>query len=118
MTRSVHLAALALLCVPLCANAHAHLLAATPAEGSVLTQSPANFLLKFNEAAHLTALSLQRAQDAPQKLAPLPAAATAQFTVPAPKLDPGSYTLSYRVLSDDSHIMSGSIHFRIEPAPH
>jgi len=31
----------------------------------------------------------------------------------APTLAPGSYTLSYRVLSDDSHIVSGSIKFRI-----
>jgi methionine-rich copper-binding protein CopC len=33
--------------------------------------------------------------------------------IPAPQLAPGSYTLSYRVLSDDGHIMSGSIKFRL-----
>jgi methionine-rich copper-binding protein CopC len=38
---------------------------------------------------------------------------SAQISIVAPALGPGSYELRYRVLSADSHIMSGSVHFTI-----
>jgi methionine-rich copper-binding protein CopC len=104
---------LSALCVVGIAYAHAHLLQATPADGSTLTQAPTSFSFKFNEAATLTALSLQKETQAAQKITDLPPKASAQFDIAAPKMDPGSYTLSYRVLSDDNHIMSGSIKFKI-----
>jgi len=95
------------------AHAHAHLLQAMPAEGSVLTHSPASFAFKFNEAATLTALSLQKAGEPEQRL-PIPdSKATTQISVAAPMLGPGSYTLTYRVLSDDHHIVSGHIQFKV-----
>jgi methionine-rich copper-binding protein CopC len=99
--------------LPRIAAAHAHLVQAAPANDSVLTQPPASFLLLFNEAARLTALSLQQ-DDAPaRKIGGLPLAPSARWLIPAPALAPGHYTLTYRVLSDDGHIMSGSIKFRI-----
>jgi methionine-rich copper-binding protein CopC len=98
---------------PLNAQAHAHLLQATPADGSVLTEAPASFMLLFNEPARLTALNIQRDDEAPQKIGGLAGAASARWVIAAPKLAPGGYTLSYRVLSEDSHIMSGSIKFRL-----
>jgi methionine-rich copper-binding protein CopC len=103
-----------LLLWPLAAFAHAHLQQALPADGSVVSSAPAQFTLKFSEAAQLTALSLQK-QGEPQarKIEPLPTAASAQFNVPAPKLDPGVYELRFRVVSDDSHVVSGSIHFTV-----
>jgi methionine-rich copper-binding protein CopC len=93
--------------------AHAHLLQATPADGSVLTQAPTVFALKFNEAATLTALSIQKGSEGPQKIDGLPSKPAAQFTIPAPKLDAGDYTLNFRVLSDDNHVVSGSIKFKV-----
>jgi methionine-rich copper-binding protein CopC len=101
------------LCISSVALAHAHLEQASPADGSVLTQAPASFSLKFNEAATLTALSVQRDGQAAQKIAGLPAKPAVQFNVPAPKLDAGSYTLNFRVLSDDNHVVSGTIKFKI-----
>jgi copper transport protein len=95
------------------AQAHAHLLEATPADGGVLTEAPPSFTLLFNEPARLTALSIQKDGEVPQKIGGLAAAASARWVIAAPKLTPGSYTLSYRVVSDDSHIMSGSIKFRL-----
>ena len=97
------------------AYAHAHLLEATPADGSVLKEAPASFALKFNEAATLTSLTLQKESQAAQKIATLPSKPSAQFSIPAPKLDAGNYTLSYRVLSDDNHVMSGTIKFKVAP---
>ena len=101
------------LCLSSVALAHAHLEQAAPADGSVLTQAPTSFSLKFNEAATLTALSIQRDGQAAQKIAGLPTKPAVQFNVPAPKLAAGSYTLSFRVLSDDNHVMSGTIKFEI-----
>lgn len=95
------------------AYGHAHLLLATPADGSVLKEAPTSFAFKFNEAATLTSLTLQKESQAPTKLSGLPTEPSAQFNIPAPKLDSGSYTLAYRVLSDDSHVMSGTIKFKV-----
>jgi methionine-rich copper-binding protein CopC len=92
---------------------HAHLLEATPADGSVLKEAPASFAFKFNEAATLTSLTLQKESQPPKKIGELPVKPSAQFNIPAPKLDTGSYTLSYRVLSDDNHVMSGTIKFKV-----
>lgn len=104
---------LVLAALPLTAAAHAHLVQATPANDAVLTQAPSNFMLQFNEPARLTSLSLQKDNETAHKIGGLPSAPSTQWVIPAPKLAPGSYTLSYRVLSADSHIMSGSIKFRI-----
>ena len=99
--------------LPRLAAAHAHLLEATPANDSVLAQAPASFMLLFNEPARLTALSLQKDDAPPRKMGGLQGAPGARWLIPAPPLAPGNYTLSYRVLSEDGHIMSGSIKFRI-----
>lgn len=110
--KSCWIAALALL--PLAAQGHAKLTRATPSEGSTVAVAPTLVALGFNEAATLTALSIQKEGDkAPQKLGPLPKAPAAQFTVALPKLTPGSYVVRYRVLSDDSHVMAGTLKFTL-----
>ncbi len=113
------LAAVSLLALcPLAALAHAHLEQAQPAEGSSGT-APTQFLLKFSEQAHLTALTLLKSGDAqPRKIGPLPTAASAQFALPAPHLDPGAYELRYRVMSADGHPMAGSVHFAVTAEAH
>jgi methionine-rich copper-binding protein CopC len=99
---------------PLAALAHAHLQHSDPADGAVIGDAPVQFKLQFSEPAQLTALTLSKAgQAVPQKIAPLPAAAAAQLQVAAPHLEPGEYELSYRVISADSHIMSGKIRFTV-----
>jgi methionine-rich copper-binding protein CopC len=104
----------ALLLWPIGAAAHAHLQQASPAEGSVVSSAPAQFILKFSEAAQLTALSLQKqGEPQAQKIQPLPTAASAEIRVTAPRLEPGVYELRYRVVSADSHVVSGSVHFTV-----
>jgi copper transport protein len=106
---------IALSALPLIAAAHARLKQAVPADGSVIASAPTSFSLSFSEAAHLTALSVQKQGEAqPQKIAPLPRDAAQDFTIPAPKLDPGVYTLRYRVVAaDDNHVSAGVITFSI-----
>jgi copper transport protein len=109
-------AAVALLASSTLAGAHAHLKESQPAEGSVIDAAPASIVLKFSESAQLTALTVQKEGAAEQKIAPLPAASSAQLSVPAPKLAPGKYTVSWRVVSADNHVMAGKLHFTIGDA--
>ena len=100
--------------LPWVAQAHAHLDKATPANGAVVATAPEAVSLTFDEAATLTALSIQKTGDkAAQKLGPLPKTPSDHFTVALPKLAPGAYTVKYRVLSDDNHVMGGTTKFTI-----
>ncbi|MFI4869696.1 MAG: copper resistance protein CopC [Steroidobacterales bacterium] len=99
--------------LPRLAAAHAHLVQATPANDSVLARPPESFMLLFNEAARLTVLSLQQDDAPPRRIAGLQRTPSARWLIPAPPLAPGNYTLSYRLLSEDGHVTSGSIKFRI-----
>src|SRR5258708_38004936 len=109
--------AVGLTLLPIPVLAHAHLAGALPADGSVLTVPPAQFLLKFSEAAHLTALSLRRERDArAQKLGPPPTAARTSFSVAAPRLSAGPLPLTYRVVAAaDKPLTSGTTRFRLQP---
>jgi methionine-rich copper-binding protein CopC len=106
------------LSLPLTALAHAHLQQSTPANGSSVPVAPDHITLSFSEAAHLTALTIQRdGEPVAQKIEPLPKEASARFVIPAPRLAAGIYTLRFRNIAvDDGHVMSGSITFTITPA--
>ena len=98
------------------AHAHAHLTAAVPAEGSS-GKAPEHIVLSFSEAARITVMTLQREGEEPRKLSPLPEAMAARITVPLPKLLPGKYTLSWRAVSDDGHVVPGVLHFTVLELP-
>jgi methionine-rich copper-binding protein CopC len=107
------LSGLALVAFGVTANAHAHLQKSSPAEGSVITTSPPNLVLNFSEAAKLTALSIQKGSEPEQKLKPPSTTAAQQISVPLPALTPGTYSVNWRVLSDDGHMMAGVLHFTL-----
>lgn len=92
---------------------HAHLQGSNPADHSTLGQAPDRLALQFNESVHLTALDLRAGGAAAGKLGPLPAAAAREFSIPLPALPPGTYTVGWRVASDDGHIMSGTLTFTL-----
>ena len=98
------------------AHAHAHLTAAVPADGSV-GKAPERIVLSFSEAARITVMTLQRGGEEPRKLTPLPSEMAARITVPLPKLSPGKYTLSWRVVGDDGHVVPGVLHFTVLESP-
>jgi methionine-rich copper-binding protein CopC len=107
--------AAALLALTAVAQAHTHLKESTPADKSVVNAAPANVMLKFSEAAKITALTLHKDGGADEKLTASPASAAAQFTAALPQLSPGKYTVNWRVVSDDGHIMSGQLSFTFDP---
>lgn len=101
--------------VTLGAQAHAHLKASNPKEAAVVMEMPAAISLTFSESARITAVSIQKDQEPKQKLT-APTTAGEQLSVEVPKLTAGSYTLTWRVAStDDNHIMSGELHFKVAP---
>jgi len=95
--------------------AHTHLVKAVPADGSTMTVSPPNFVLKFAEPAKLTALSLQKDAEPAKKIGPLPTTPSAEISIPAPQLVAGKYVLSWRAVSDDGHVMPGKLTFTVGP---
>jgi methionine-rich copper-binding protein CopC len=95
------------------AMAHAHLQKAVPADGAVVTASPANVVLSFSEPAHLTACWIQKGDEAKQKIGPLATEPARQITIPLSQLAPGTYVVSWRVIGGDSHIVPGQIRFTV-----
>ncbi len=106
-----------MLLAPGLALAHAKLIRSVPARGSVLAAAPAQLTLVFDEPAQLTALSIRGSADtATTRLGPLPRDVAAKFRVALPGLKPGTYTVSWRVLSDDGHLMPGTLTFSVRTA--
>jgi methionine-rich copper-binding protein CopC len=81
-------------------------------------------VLTLSEAARLTALSIQKGSEPEQKIKPLPTTAAQQISVPLPPLTPGIYSVNWRVVSEDGHMMAGVLHFTLadhatdQPAQH
>jgi methionine-rich copper-binding protein CopC len=109
------LSSLVLVAFAVTAGAHAHLQKSSPADGSVVTTSPSNLVLNLSEPARLTALSIQKGSEPKQDLKPLPTTAAQQISVPLPPLTPGTYSVTWRALSDDGHVMPGTLHFTVAP---
>lgn len=97
------------------AHAHTHLKATTPAANAVLAEPPTELTLQFSEPTRLTALSIQK-EGASEKTAiqALPKELAATLTVPLSALAPGKYTVSWRVIGKDNHVMSGDLSFTVK----
>jgi methionine-rich copper-binding protein CopC len=95
------------------AQAHAHLQASIPRDGSTLDTAPAALVLQFSEGARLTALWIEKSGGEKQKLRPLPPEPQSRIAVPLPKLAPGEYVVSWRVLAGDGHVAPGKIRFTL-----
>ncbi len=115
--RRLRLLLLLLLMQPGQAFAHAALLDADPADGSTLAAAPGPVRLRFDEPVGLIALSLAGPDGAvaPQEPARVDGnVLTARFP---PDLPRGTYLLSWRVTSVDSHPVFGTVAFGVGAAP-
>ncbi len=108
------LSALVLLASMTVAHAHAHLRESIPANGSAVTAPPSQVVLRFSEAARLTAAWIARNDAARQNLRPLPSRTAVQTTLRMPALAPGRYVVSWRALSADGHVVPGQIWFTVQ----
>jgi copper transport protein len=98
------------------AAAHAELVGSTPEDGAHLARAPSTVELRFNEPVTPLALRLFGSSGTPVVLrTPLAPAEMIRVELP-PEMSEGSYTLSYRVISLDSHPVAGSIAFAVGEA--
>lgn len=120
----IRLAALALALLalaPVGASAHAVLVKSTPARRAVVAVSPPRVELTFNERLEPAYSTLSvwsaanaRVDDGKVALGPDD---PRRLTLALPTLAPGSYTVRFRVLSVDGHIVEGRVPFEVRPRP-
>ena len=106
---------------PGAARAHSQLVRSQPGRGAAVARAPERVRLWFSERlepayATLSVWSEGGAQvDAGD--AAVDAADAAVLSVAVPNLVPGRYTVRYRVLSVDGHIVESSFAFTVKAAP-
>jgi copper transport protein len=110
------LAALAL--APASASAHAQLEGTTPARGAHLARAPAEVGLRFGEAVEVSFGAVRvydaRGREVQSGTARHPGGHSNQVAVKLkPGLGDGGYTVTYRVISADSHPVSGGFVFSV-----
>ena len=100
------------------AQAHAALLSTDPGEGDILDSSPAALTLTFNEpvSPRADSTSLLDAAGTPVEIE-VAASGNDVTLTPADVLDDGTYIVSWRVISADSHPIAGGFTFSVgEPS--
>jgi copper transport protein len=100
------------------ASAHAQLISSDPAPGSHLDSSPDHVTLTFGEGVSFVANGMRLlGKDAAEQSVGEPRAAGVVVTVPVTaKLSDGAYVFVYRVVSADSHPVSGAVSFTVGSA--
>lgn len=108
----------ALLLLPLLAGAHARLTGSDPGDGSVLAGLPAQLTLSFSEPVRPAALRLLRAAgDLPSvDLDGVTDGRRVLVSLPA-GLPDGDYSLEYRVLAADGHVVRGTLALTLAAGP-
>ncbi len=115
------IAALMLAAVSSLAWSHAALVRSVPGTRAVLPSSPAQIELWFNEAVEesFSTIRLVTPNDTEVELAKphVDASDPYRLAVELPQLKPGRYTVRYRVLSKDGHLVEYGYQFVVESAP-
>src|SRR2546421_3188789 len=116
--RRALLVALIALVVPAAAFAHATLRSTTPRFGHELQRGPARLVLRFDQAVRVVPGSIKVLNGVGEQFAlPARAEGTAMVARVAP-LKLGAYTVRWRGISADSHVVSGVWTFGVRvPAP-
>ncbi len=113
-------AVLAMLSGPTDADAHAVLESSTPSRGAVLETGPGQVEFRFNEPveASFGAVQVFDSSGAEIQESEIPPSGDGREigAVLPSSLEPGFYTAIYRVVSADSHPVSGGITFSVDPA--
>ena len=109
------------LCMPTSAWPHAKLVKSVPASRAVLSQTPAQVQLWFSERleARFCQVSLWNAAGQRVEIGDIQVdpAEPNKLSVGLPALATGIYTVKYRVLSVDSHIVENQFTFTVRGSP-
>jgi copper transport protein len=95
------------------ALAHASLVSVEPRDGSVLTEAPKRIELRFSESVTAGAINLIDAQGRLRVDATVEANAESVTVTPPQGLPRGTSIVSYRVISEDGHPVTGSVTFTV-----
>lgn len=108
------------LLVPGLVVAHAGLVKSVPGSRATLTHAPSNLELCFNEAVELS-FSMVSLLDPSKEIVPLDSPKLGDdpkcIRAALPDLAAGTYTVNYRVLSQDGHVVEYGYQFTIKPDP-
>jgi hypothetical protein len=99
------------------ANAHAHLVRATPAVDAVVNASPDEVRMWFTQACEppFSSVELRSAQDAVVATGAVDPADHTQMVIPTHGLPVGHYTVIWKATSVDTHHSEGRFGFDIKP---
>lgn len=83
-------------------------------DNATFSAPPANFTVTFSAATGFANVTLTNAagREIALDYTP-PRTMTTTFTIPLPRLAPGAYTISWRTMAHDGHVMPGAIHFTV-----
>ena len=113
MMRYTRLLAIGLSLMATVAFAHTQLSSSMPADQATVTAAPDKLELAFSEAVRLTALSLEDSAGKGYELGALPTTTQREFALSMPALPAGSYSVGWRAVGADAHVVSGEIHFSV-----
>jgi len=108
-----------LVSLPVAAFAHAAMVKSAPGKRAVLSQMPARIELCFNEAVEIKFSSVRIADrhETPLPLGELVTGSDPKCLEAAiSPAGPGVYSVQYRVLSLDGHVIESSYEFTVKPA--
>jgi copper transport protein len=99
---------------PASASAHAVLVSTEPATGTVVADSPARLVLRFNEPVSVDAdgVALYDSDGERVDIGAV-AAGGERFAVELPALERGTYTVGWRAKSPDTHAIRGAFAFHV-----
>jgi methionine-rich copper-binding protein CopC len=95
------------------AAAHTTLESSTPPTGAKIEQSPPVIEMKFHHPINLTSVVVVDASKAERKLEFTPHAAAAEFQLPKPQLAAGHNEIKWKGLSQDGHVVTGSLTYEV-----
>jgi copper resistance protein C len=96
------------------AFAHTSLTSSSPAKGEVV-EAPKTLVLEFGDTVKLSRVQVVPADGVAQTLAvDRKATASKQMTLEAPVLAAGPYTVKWRAIAADGHVMTGDFNFTVK----
>ncbi len=124
MPRALTIAASVVACIlawPALASAHAYLVRSSPAARAIVSRAPERVQLWFNERLEpaysrvsVWSSDTERVDAGDVEVAPRE---PRRLTVGLPSLPAGVYTVKYRVLSVDGHVVESEFVFTVRTAP-
>lgn len=100
------------------ARAHTPLASSAPGNGASVAAPVEELMLEFREPVRLTAVTLADSSGKERALGAVPTEIAARFTLAVrDDLAPGDYSITWRAVGADTHIVSGEVRFTVTASP-